>query len=520
LAPAITDFISDENRVCCNNDLEQTLTLLHCEWSKEIEPSRQSSTHHPIVVSNPIDKKGSEFMRRSMRWEVPSMPTSAYDPGLLHEQETPLQIGQNWFLDQEIPAGGFVRIRDSLQVWEERVDERRIITMEGLTTCLDPGRGWTITSGGWNFVKKQECWEGHEQALITTIRKETKRTEELEEAAYRSPTWVVLRALQQINSATRIEAEAAMSAPPFFQSAGRGDLLSWGGEEGPPVVIWESLSEQEKKSWLEESSTMHDLVVWCQSKKGAGEIRSFELSGEETFFNHDETKSKEEKNKKNGSKDKAHRGQSVRYRSWWKQGNIKMAVSEDHTPCWVHKDLTVTTKQIQAFLTAARASGGKDECQVRLTNIEREYWMGTEPESGRLGGYGFQVTVTAGDGSNQKGGKMGAGYVNLWKQRKGQQRRVGCEEEGSSSNRTELVAFVLALRGTPVTKRMLYLCDNQALLKAVKRWVGEGGNVMLVGAPDADILLEAIEELRNLKNNNRSSDLSGQGDSTSRRTCK
>jgi len=33
LAPATTDFISDENRVCCNNDLEQTLTLLHSEWS-------------------------------------------------------------------------------------------------------------------------------------------------------------------------------------------------------------------------------------------------------------------------------------------------------------------------------------------------------------------------------------------------------------------------------------------------------------------------------------------------------
>ena len=57
LAPAITDFISGENRVCCNNDLEQTLTLLHSEWSKEIEPSGQSSRHHLLVVSNPIDKK-------------------------------------------------------------------------------------------------------------------------------------------------------------------------------------------------------------------------------------------------------------------------------------------------------------------------------------------------------------------------------------------------------------------------------------------------------------------------------
>jgi len=198
LAPAITGFISDENRECCNNEFEQTLTLLHSEWSKEIKPSRQSSTHHPVIVSNPNDKKGSKFIRRSMQWEVPSMPTAAYDPGLpgLREQETPLGIGTNLFLDQEIPAGGFIRIQDSSQVWEERVDEARIITTEGLNKCLDPGRGWTITSGGWKFLKKQECWEGHEQALITTIRKITKRTEELEEARYRSPTWAVLQALQ------------------------------------------------------------------------------------------------------------------------------------------------------------------------------------------------------------------------------------------------------------------------------------------------------------------------------------
>ena len=70
---------------------------------------------------------------------------------------------------------------------------------------------------------------------------------------------------------------------------------------------------------------MHDWVVWCKSKKGAEEIRSFELSGKEIFSNFDEIEKK-----KNGSKKKAHRGQSVRYRSWWKPGNIKMAVSENH----------------------------------------------------------------------------------------------------------------------------------------------------------------------------------------------
>jgi len=100
-----------------------------------------------------------------------------------------------------------------------------------------------------------------------------------------------------------------------------------------------------------------------QVKKEVEEIRSFELSGNEIYSKYDETKSKEQKNKKDCSKKKAHRGRSVRYRSWWKQGNIKMAVSEDHASCRVHKDLTVTTNPIQALLTAARASGG-------MTNVK------------------------------------------------------------------------------------------------------------------------------------------------------
>jgi len=70
--------------------------------------------------------------------------------------------------------------------------------------------------------------------------------EEKEEAVYRLPTWRLLRALQQVNEATRIEGETILSAPPFFESAGRGDLKFWGTAEGPTVVIWESLSELKK----------------------------------------------------------------------------------------------------------------------------------------------------------------------------------------------------------------------------------------------------------------------------------
>jgi len=50
----------------------------------------------------------------------------------------------------------------------------------------------------------------------------------------------MLRALQKIKKAEGPEGEAVMSAPPFFQSAGRGDLKFWGQDDGPTVVVWEN----------------------------------------------------------------------------------------------------------------------------------------------------------------------------------------------------------------------------------------------------------------------------------------
>jgi len=66
----------------------------------------------------------------------------------------------------------------------------------------------------------------------------------------------------------------------------------------------------------------------------------------------------------------------------------------------------------------------------------------------------------------------------------------------STLSNPELAAFVLALRNTLTEEPLLYLCDNQSLLKATNRWIREGGKATLVGPPDADILAAAIEILR------------------------
>jgi len=284
-----------------------------------------------------------------------------------------------------------------------------------------------------------------------------------------------------------------MSAHPFFQSAGRvGDLKIWGEDNGPTVVVWESLSESEQEQWSKKMGKSIDWVGWCRSRKKDEEQRPFKFDGKEIFSNHSK-QAKPKVGEKTDKKGGPGKGQTVRWKAWWQQGNITSAVSEEYDSCHVHQNCQVADEQKAALKKAAGVPGGKDECQVRLKGRERDYWMDTE--IGMLRGYGFQGQVTAGDGSDKQG-KMGAGYNNLRRKKKKQHCKVGREEEGSSSNRPELAAFLLALRDTLIEEQLLYLCDNQSLLKAVNRWIGEAGKITLVGAPDADILAAAIEILR------------------------
>ena len=78
----------------------------------------------------------------------------------------------------------FIRILVESLLWEERLGKTRIRTTEGLTTCMETHRGWTIASSSWIYLPKR--WLDREQGLITVIQEETKRTEEKEEAGYRS----------------------------------------------------------------------------------------------------------------------------------------------------------------------------------------------------------------------------------------------------------------------------------------------------------------------------------------------
>ena len=51
---------------------------------------------------------------------------------------------------------------------------------------------------------------------------------------------------------------------------------------------------------------------------------------------------------------------------------------------------------------------------------------------------------------------------------------------------------MLALQSAALSEDVLLLCDNAAVLCAIKKWVGQGGEATLATAPDSDILQELV----------------------------
>jgi len=104
-------------------------------------------------------------------------------------------------------------------------------------------------------------------------------------------------------------------------------------------------------------------LVQVEKKKKTKSNARLKLMDKKIFSNRSkqaEPKAGEKTDKKGG------KGQSVRWKAWWRQGNIKCAVSEEYVSCWVHQDCHVADEQKAALKKAAGVSGGKDECQVRL----------------------------------------------------------------------------------------------------------------------------------------------------------
>jgi ribonuclease HI len=65
-----------------------------------------------------------------------------------------------------------------------------------------------------------------------------------------------------------------------------------------------------------------------------------------------------------------------------------------------------------------------------------------------------------------------------------------------SSLRPELAAIARTLQATSVEVDLLYLCDSEASLNKVSRWIGSGPRTTLAGDTNADVMPSIIERER------------------------
>jgi len=120
-------------------------------------------------------------------------------------------------------------------MWRE-TETAKVFTYQGLTTCTELDKSWTIMSSIYNHLR-----QGRDKSISELkffIRAEVELQERLETMGYRSPTRRLLRALQSLLSAVQLQGESAVTAPPFSPSAGRGTTKFWGKRLGPTVFLW------------------------------------------------------------------------------------------------------------------------------------------------------------------------------------------------------------------------------------------------------------------------------------------
>jgi len=93
---------------------------------------------------------------------------------------------------------------------------------------------------------------------------------------------------------------------------------------------------------------------------------------------------------------------------------------------------------------------------------------------------------------------MGAGYYRLDENRGGCC-QLGRGQEGNSSNRVELGAACLALEDAKRKQDrvpVILLSDSACFLSSFKKWIGEGKSPSMWGNPDADIMRDIVQLLR------------------------
>ena len=110
---------------------------------------------------------------RGQDWESPSASLIDKDPEVIPDVNIAAKVGRDLFLDEKLPrhasGQGYVRVVEHSILWKEKTASK-ISTYQGLTTCTEVDKSWTIMSSTYNHLRQGR--EKYKSDLGTLIRAE------------------------------------------------------------------------------------------------------------------------------------------------------------------------------------------------------------------------------------------------------------------------------------------------------------------------------------------------------------
>jgi len=268
--------------------------------------------------------------------------------------------------------------------------------------------------------------------------------------------------------ATKYQGDTALIIPHFFNNAER----IWGEEIA--TINWSGLKDKEKLNLIPTVSATDKWILLTHaigaSNKTQPHLREAQLVARAD-------------------------GKCSRHKGWWREEKDALATHSMTTEVWISTRGKITETTRTAIQEALEADNTKDTPSFGSEDLEEIYRAGTE--AGLLGIYNSPGVVYATDGSNDKE-VVGTGYYRLDENRGGCC-QLGRSEEGNSSNRAELGAACLALEDTKrkQNRKPITLLSNSAcFLPISQKWIGEGKSPSMRGNPDADIMRDIVQLLR------------------------
>ena len=515
LAPQATCFIQTlkpDEAQAMSIDLREALSTLALEWG------RYDQTECKGTQETNISRR-----KNTLHWESASTPRAADDPDRVPAMQVPRSINEEWFYNQNVQrqenGKGYVHVQSEAITRTERIGMDTLMHKEGQVINLSLTNGWTISSMQWNHLIHQKQWVDNKQVLVQAVQQEAELQEALEQQDVPFPTWKILRSLQQMCQATRLVGGTLVTAPPFFEHAGRGSMTFWGQQQGAMVILWDTLSATDKQQWMQEMSTSQESWILFRSKTQIKDVTeptpadttvaTARLPGRCFLTLRPESKSNKDIVKEDIG---ATRGRAQRQKRWWYKGRVDTCTNTTSMECWTNMDESrIRAVDIEHIKNSWDCAEDKDECTPCFEALEQNYWLGTE--AGQMGAYGFHGILAATDGS-ESNGRMGAGYVLMQDGKLIPSRdeldmrppqtnmtgsagtfKVGREHEGVNSLRAELAAIERVLAECDVNADILCLVDCQAGLTKLDRWIGFGRQATLAQDPNADIMRAILERL-------------------------